>query len=66
MLVKDVKIKKIEKLLQSLPDDLIIDSINLTNGYEIHLRANPDTQYEYNYDNDLEELNKVVEELGNS
>lgn len=30
MLVKDVKIKKIEKLLQSLSEDLIIDSINLT------------------------------------
>lgn len=66
MLVKDVKIKKIEKLLQSLPDNLIIDSIDLTNGYKIHLTANLNTQEECYYLHSLEELNRVVEELGNS
>lgn len=63
MLVKDVKIENIKQLLNSLPDDLIIDSIDLTNGYEIRLRASQREQEAKISEDTFNELLSIIKKL---
>lgn len=63
MLVKDVDIKVIEKLLNSIPDHMCIDSISLINGYELVLRAGTEQIKGYEKEQVLNELKSIIERL---
>ncbi len=65
MLVKDVKIEIIENLLSNTPDHMRIDSISLTDGYELVLRAGTEQIKGYERELSLNELKCMIAQLKN-
>lgn len=66
MKVKDVDLLKIEQLLKSVPDAMEIESIDLLNGYSLKLIAGTDELNQYDREQNLNELMRVVQRLKSS
>ena len=60
MKVSDVDIEKIYKLLQSVPQGMEIESINLEDGYSLRLIAGTAEIDQIDYENSLKELQKAI------
>ena len=63
MKVKDVDVNKIDELLQSVPDGMEIESINLENGYSLKLTAGTEEINNYNKEISMQALMKEIEKL---
>ena len=66
MKVKDVDLCRIEQLLNSVPDAMEIESIDLLNGYSLKLIAGTDELNQYDREQNLNELMRVVQRLKSS
>lgn len=64
MLVKDVDLKVIRKLLDSVPDGIEVTAIDLSNGYQLKLVAGTEQLYEQEYAFKLKDLNNALDLLG--
>lgn len=62
MKVSDVDIEIIKKLLQSVPDGMEIESINLTDGYSLKLTAGLKELSDVEIQEALEELNGSIQD----
>lgn len=62
MKVSDVDIEIIKKLLQSVPDGMEIESINLTDGYSLKLTAGLKELSDVEIQEALEELNELIQD----
>lgn len=64
--VKDVDLNKIDELLQSVPDGMEIESINLQNGYSLKLTAGIEEINNYNKEISMQALMDEIAKLNSS
>lgn len=65
MLVKDIDVNVISDILKELPDYLEVISIDLVNGYKVHLTAGSEQIKDYNRDIALDEILCYIRENKN-
>lgn len=63
MKVSDVDINQIVKLLNQVPEDMTVESIELTNGYEIRLITSLKENSEEETQRKLDELLRIIKGL---
>lgn len=60
LLVEKVDIKRIKALLESVPGEMEISAINLTNGYSLSLIAGEQEINQAEFEKALNELNQIL------
>ncbi len=66
MKVKDIDIDKIEQLINSIPEDLEVNSINLRVGYQLELTKSYSESSEERKQAALDNLMKMIDNLKNA
>lgn len=63
MLKHDIDLNQIIKLLKEVPDNIEVESISLTSGYELKLRHSLSDIERSSYENNLNSIISIIEQL---
>lgn len=63
MLKHDIDLNQIRKLLKEVPDNIEVESISLTSGYELKLRHSLSDIERSSYENNLNSIISIIEQL---